>query len=292
MTAVEIDGRSLALSNLEKVLWPDAGFTKGAMVDYYVRVAGALLPHLAGRAMSLRRFPDGVEGVSWYQDECRGAPGWLATEELRGYRYCVVNDLASLVWVANLAAIELHPFLALAAEPDRPTALVLDLDPGPPADVLDCCRVALRIRDLLAELGLASLPKATGSVGLHVHVPLAAGHGFPETKAFARALAGALAAELPDRVVAAQRRSLRPGKVLVDWLQNDPTRSTVAPYSLRGTAWPTVAAPVAWEEVERAVAEGRAELLTFLPQAVLERLEGHGDLFGPALELEQALPSL
>jgi bifunctional non-homologous end joining protein LigD len=206
-------------------------------------------------------------------------------------RLCVVNDLPALVWVVNLATIELHPLLAFGDRPDEPTVVVFDLDPRPPADVADCCRVALRLRDLLADGGLASFPKTSGSVDLHVYVPLNTPCTYEETKPFARALAGFLAAEDPERVTDRMQKTLRDGKVLVDWLQNDPTRSTVAPYSLRGTAWPTVSTPVAWEEVEGAHAARRAELLTFTAESALTRLDERGDLFEPVLELTQTLPS-
>ena len=291
---LELEGRRLTLSNLEKVLWPAAGFTKGQMIDFYIGVAPVLLPHVAGRPLTLRRFPDGVEGVSWYQAQCRGRPDWLPTYTLpdrRGnvHRLCVVDDLPSLVWVANLASIELHPFL-FREEPARPTALVLDLDPGRPADVLACCRVAVRLRELLDRHGLVSFPKTSGSVGLHLYVPLNTPNTFSATKAFARSLARRLAAERPELVVDRPWKSLRAGKVLIDWLQNDGSRSLVAPYSLRGTAWPTVSAPVTWAEVEGALAARRPELLTFEAAAMAERLERLGDLFRPVLELEQRLP--
>ncbi len=290
MTTLEVAGRRLAVTNVDKVLWPVAAFTKGELIDYYVRAAPALLPHLADRHLSLRRFPDGVDGGTWYQNECRGAPSWLRTEVVRDQRFCVVEDLAGLVWVANLAAIELHPFLARVDAPDEPTALLFDLDPGPHADLAACARVALRVRDLLDGAGLAAYPKTSGSVGLHVLVPLAPGHTFAETKAFARTVAGILAAETPELVVSEQRRSLRGSRVLVDWLQNDPTRSLVCAWSLRAAGWPTVATPVGWDEVERCASSGRAELLTFTWDAALDRLDRLGDLHAPVLAGGQRLP--
>lgn len=292
---LEVEGRRVALSNLDKVLWPEAGFTKGEMLDYYTRVASALLPHVRQRPLSLRRFPDGVEAPNWYQNECRGRPQWLPTLDLpkvggAPQRFCLVNDLPALLWVVNLATIELHPFLAYGHRPEEPTAAVFDLDPGQPADVVECCRVALHLRAALDGLGLSSFPKTSGAVGLHVYVPLNTPHRYSETKAFARTLAAFLAQEEPELVVDRQARRLRGGKVLVDWLQNDPTRSTVAAYSLRGTAWPTVSTPVSWDEVGETAATGRGEMLTFTPERVLPRLEAHGDLFAPVLQLEQALP--
>ena len=294
--AVELEGRRLRLTSLDRVLWPEAGFTKGQMIDYYARIAPALLPHVERRPMTLRRFPEGITGPSWYQTTCPpGHPAWIPIQALPGrggavHRFCLLNDVPALVWAANLSSIELHPYLAPGDRPDEPTVLVLDLDPGPPADVVDCCRVAVRLRDLLGALTLASFPKTSGSVGLHVYVPLNTPHTYAETKAFARALAGRLADEDPDGVTDQQKRSLRPGKVLVDWLQNEPRRSTVAPYSLRATGWPTVSTPVRWDEVEQALAARAPELLTFEPEDALERLERHGDLFAPVLTLAQELP--
>jgi bifunctional non-homologous end joining protein LigD len=278
---VRVDGRELALTNLEKVLFPEAGFTKAELIDYYLAVAPVLLPHLAGRPLTLRRFPDGVEGISWHQNECQGEPDWLPVFETRGrggrsLRFCMVDGLPALVWLANHAAVELHPFLWRAERPREPTQLVLDLDPGPPAGLVEAARVALTLRPLLQELGFEPHVKASGSLGLHVQAPL------PEpldTKTLARRLAERLAAEHPEEVVAEMRRPARAGKVFVDWLQNDVTRQTVAPYSLRGLAWPTVALPLRWEEVERAATEGRPELLVFGPRDALERVEREGDLF-------------
>lgn len=283
------------LSSLDKVLWPEAGFTKGQMVDYYRRIAPVLLPHLAERPLVLGRFPRGVDEAGFAQTECRGAPDWLATAPVRlrdgrVRRLCVVTDLRSLLWVVNQNAIELHRLPVRAGRPDEPTEVVLDLDPSPPADLVDCAVVALELRALLAEEGLAAIPKTSGSVGLHVSVPLSRPAAFADAKAFARALAARLATERPEQVADVQRRSSREGKVLVDWLQNEPMRSTVAPYSLRSTPWPTVSTPVEWEELAEAVERRRPELLVFLPEDVLERVERAGDLFGPALELRQPLP--
>jgi len=294
---VEVEGRRLRVSSLEKVLWPTAGYTKGQMLDYYVRVAPVLVPHLAGRPVTLRRLPEGVEEAGWYQNDCPpGRPEWVEVETVewpsgRTWDFCAVDDLPTLVWVANLGTIELHPFLALRTRLERPTSLVLDLDPGPPAGLADCCRIALRLQALLEGAGLAAFPKVSGALGLHVLVPLNDEHTWQETKAFARAVAGVLATESPDEVVDRQQRGLRAGKVLVDWLQNDPTRSTVAPYSLRAEGWPTVSAPVTWEEVQRAAGEGRDELLVFEPEAALDRVDRLGDLFRPVLELRQRLPA-
>jgi bifunctional non-homologous end joining protein LigD len=297
VTTVDVEGRRLALTNLDKVLWPETGATKKELIEYYVRVAPTLLPHLSERPLTIRRFPDGVDGVSWHQNECRGEPDWFGVFETTGVggrplRFCLAEDLASLVWLANQAAIELHPFQWRREAPRRPTAVVFDLDPGAPADLVDCAGVALRLRELLADVGLTAYPKTSGSIGLHLHVPLGRPHDDDDLKTFARAVAETLARREPERVVAEMKRSARPGKVYVDWLQNDAGRQTVAPYSLRGVPWPTVATPVSWEEVERAAAEGRPELLTFHADDVLDRVERHGDVFADVLDAEQALPAV
>jgi bifunctional non-homologous end joining protein LigD len=277
VSSISVEGRRLALTNLDKVLWPETGFTKAQLIEYYVAVAPVLLPHLAGRPLTVRRFPDGVDGISWHQNECQGEPDWFPVFETTGrggrpLRFCTVDGLPALVWLANQAAVELHPFLWRTDRPREPTQIVFDLDPGPPAGLVECARVALALRPLLAELDLEPFVKTTGSLGLHVHAPLSPGL---DTKAVARGLAERLAAERED-VVAEMRRSAREGRVYVDWLQNDPTRQTVAAYSLRGTAIPTVATPVRWEELEE-----RPEQLVFTPEDVLARIERHGDLFAP-----------
>ena len=290
MTDVEVGGRALRLSSLDKVLWPEAGFTKGGLLDYYGKVAAALLPHLAERPVTLARFPDGVDRYGWYQTNCRGRPDWVPTRRIRDQEYCLVNDLPSLLWAANMGTIELHPFLARSDRLEAPDVVVFDLDPGTPAGILECGRVALWLRDALAEEGLASLPKTSGSIGLHVYVPLNSPATYGDTKAFARRLAGVLAERHPDSVVDEMAKRLRGGKVFLDWGQNDAAKSTIAPYSLRAMAWPTVSAPIAWEEVERATAERRSDLLTFGPREVLDRLERLGDPFESVLTLKQTLP--
>ena len=289
-TELELAGRRVRLTNLERVLWPATGFTKGDMVSYYLRAAPWILPHLAGRPLTLWRFPEGVDGPSWWQNECRGSPPWLATAVVRGQRFCLVDDSPSLAWVANLGTVELHPFLARADAPETPTALAFDLDPGPPAGLLEAVEVALRVREALAQHGLASYPKTSGGTGIHVFAPLEGPSRFAETKAFARSLARELAAERQELVTDRSRRAVRVGRVLVDWLQNDATRSTAAPYSLRATAVPSVSTPLAWDELAAALAAGRPELLRFGPAAVLDRLMRLGDLFAPVLAGGQALP--
>jgi bifunctional non-homologous end joining protein LigD len=278
---VEVEGRQLALTNLDKVLWPEAGFTKAQLIEYYVAVAPVLLPHIERRPLTLRRFPNGVDGTWWHQNECQGEPDWFPVFETGGrggrrLRFCAVDGLASLVWLANQAAIELHPFSWRVEAPREPTQVVFDLDPGPPAGLVEAARVALLLRPLLEELDLDPHAKTSGSLGLHVHAQLAAPL---DTKALAREVAERLAEERPEEVTAEMKRSTRRGRVFVDWLQNDVSRQTVAPYSLRGVAYPTVATPVRWDEVERAAAEGRPEALVFGPAEVFERIERNGDLF-------------
>lgn len=287
---VEVDGRTVLLANPDKLLYPAAGFAKRHLVDYYLAVAPALLPHVAGRPVTLARFPDGVDAPGWYQTNCPpGRPEWLRVAEVRGargqtLRYCVVDDRAALAWTANAAAIELHPLLATVEAPDRARALVLDLDPTPPAGLAACARVALRLRDRLAAAGLAAFPKVSGGRGLHLHAPLGGSTPFAATKAFARALARALAADDPAGVTDRMPLAERAGKVLVDWRQNDPNRSLIAPWSLRAASVPLVAAPLAWEEVEAAAASGVAALLRIGPAEALARLARMGDLLAPVLE--------
>jgi bifunctional non-homologous end joining protein LigD len=281
VTVVDIEGRGLRLTNLDKVLWPATGFTKAELIDYYVSIAPVLLPHLAGRPLTLRRFPDGIGGINWHQNECQGEPAWFPVYETTGrggrpLRFCMVDGLPALVWLANKAVVELHPFLWRVEAPRRPMQIVFDLDPGAPAGLVESARVALALRAALEDLGLTPYVKTSGSLGLHVHAPLPEP---AETKSAARTIAERLAAERPAEIVAEMRRSARPGKVYVDWLQNDPGRQTVAPYSLRGVELPLVATPVRWEEVERAAEKARPELLVFTARDVLERVERDGDLF-------------
>jgi bifunctional non-homologous end joining protein LigD len=278
------------LTNLDRVLWPATGFTKGDLIAYYGAVAPALVPHLRGRALTLARFPDGVEGKGFAQMECRGHPDWMAVLALRlrtgaTRTYCVVDDLDSLLWVANLNAIELHPYMTRAHRPDEPSGVTLDLDPGPGAGLPECCDVALDVRERVDRAGLQAVVKTSGASGLHVFVPVGEGHTFGQTRAVARELAAELVAARPDAVVDDVAPALRPKRVFVDWMQNMPRRSTVAPYSLRAMPRPSVSTPLTWAEVEK-----RPDALSFGPDAVLERLERLGDLYRPALELTQALP--
>ncbi len=280
----------LRLTSPERVVWPEAGFTKGDLLAYYRGVSPVLLPHLADRPVTLARFPEGVERYGWYQTQCRG-PAWIETRRVGTQDYCVLDDLPSLLWAVNAGAVELHPLPSRGERVDEPTGVVFDLDPGPPAGLRECCEVAVTLRERLVATGLVSCVKTSGSLGLHLLVPLNVPATFAATKAFARSLAVDLADALPDRVVWRSERALRQGKVLVDWGQNAATRSLVAPYSLRAMRVPTVATPLTWKEVERVAASRDHEGLVFTPAAALERVERLGDPFRRALELVQRLPA-
>jgi bifunctional non-homologous end joining protein LigD len=296
-TIVTVGGRELALSNLGKVLYPEAGFTKGQVVDYYARIAEVLLPHLRGRPLTMKRYPDGVEGPHFYEKRCpTHRPEWVETARIwseshaEDIDFCVIEDLPTLIWAANLADLELHTSLSLAAAMERPTALVFDLDPGAPADVLDCAQVALWIRGLCERIGLRSYPKTSGSKGLHLHVPLNTDVTYEQTKPFAKAVAETLEAKFGDRVVASMAKRKRGGRVLIDWSQNDRHKTTVSVYSLRAKPRPTVSTPLEWEELEAALAAGEASRLVFDADQVLRRVNERGDLQAPLLSERQRLP--
>ncbi len=286
---IEVDGRRLRLSSRDRLVWREPPVTKGEVLDYYARVAPVLLPHVADRPVTLARFPEGVERYGWYQTNCRPRPDWLATRRVGTQDYCVVSELAALLWAANVGTVELHPLLSRGENVEAPTAAVFDLDPGPPAGLGECARVALLLRDALSAFGLASFPKTSGSIGLHVFVPLNAPATFRESKAFARTLAKELADRHPELAVVTSDRAARTGKVLVDWAQNAATRSLVAPYSLRAMRRPTVSAPLAWEELERALADGSLVRLVFGPAEALDRMDRLGDLFEPVRTRVQRL---
>lgn len=292
---VEVEGRQVRVTNLDRVLWPAVGVTKADLIRYYTDVAAAVLPHLAGHPITLHRFPEGVEGPHFFQTRAPAHPAWVRAVTLRSpndkvFDVVVIDDLAGLVWAANIAAIELHPYLGTAEHFDRPTQVVFDLDPGPPAGLAESCTVALAVRALLDDLGLVSAPKASGGKGVHVHVPVD-GATFAESKAFARAIAGLVADRLPDLVVGAMAKAKRAGRVYVDWGQNDPWKSTVAPWSVRGHVVPTVAVPLRWEDVERAAATGDVSALLVLAPDVPARLERAGDPFGHLGSARQRLPA-
>ena len=289
---VHIAGRTLTLSNLDKVLYPETGFTKAQVVDYYVRIAPTILPHLRGRPLTLVRYPDGVAGKSFFEKRRPpSAPEWVEIGGELGSVLC--DEAATLVWLANLAALELHTHQATVAAPDSPTAVVIDLDPGPPATVLDCARVALDLHKLLDRLDLVATVKTSGSKGLHLSVPIAPASADDEgTKAFALALGRLLADATPDRVTVTMAKEQRHGKVFVDWSQNDRHKTTVAAYSLRARPRPTVSTPVSWDEVVDAESAGDPTRLQFETDAVLDRVAALGDLFAANLGTEQALPKL
>jgi bifunctional non-homologous end joining protein LigD len=293
---VEVEGRRLKLSNLEKVFYPATGFTKGHVIDFYRRIAPALLPHLQDRPLTLKRYPDGVEGQFFYEKQCPSyRPDWIKTVAVQNKReinYCLANDLSTLIWLANLADLELHTSLARAEDVMRPTMMVFDLDPGEPAAILECARVGVALRELFTSLGLDCYPKTSGSKGLQVYVPLNSSVTYDDTKPFAHAIAMLLEKQLPELVVSSMKKSIRGGKVLVDWSQNDDHKTTVCVYSLRARERPTVSTPVRWEEVEETLEAKDPALLTFESDAVLERVERDGDLFAPVLERKQALPAL
>ena len=293
---VEVEGRRLKLSNLDKVFYPSTGFTKGQVIDYYRRAAPVLLPHLRDRPLTLKRYPDGVEGQFFYEKQCPShRPDWIETVAVQNRReihYCLANDLPTLIWLGNLADLELHTSLSRAEDVMRPTMLVFDLDPGEPAGILECGTVGIALRRLFAGLGLECYPKTSGSKGLQVYVPLNGPVTYDDTKPFAHAIAMLLEKQMPELVVSSMKKSIRGGKVLVDWSQNDDHKTTVCVYSLRAREQPTVSAPVRWDEVERAVEKRDAGLLVFDSDAVLARVEREGDLFAPVLEQRQALPEL
>jgi bifunctional non-homologous end joining protein LigD len=298
---VEVDGRELKLTNLDKAMYPKAGFTKGEMVDYYAKAAPALIPHLSGRAVTLRRFPEGSEDLdaAFFEKRCpKHRPKWVKTARVEAgpnagkIDFCVCDGLPTLIWMAQLATIELHPSLSLTRAPKRPTVLAFDLDPGPPADVVDCCRVGLRLRDLFAHFGVESFAKTSGSKGLQVYVPLNGRVSYDVTKPFAKAIAQLLEKQTPDLVVSKMKKVERKGKVFVDWSQNHQRKTTISAYSLRARERPTVSTPVTWDEVAQAADSGSGDSLVFEAGDVLRRIDEHGDLFAPVLELEQELPEL
>jgi bifunctional non-homologous end joining protein LigD len=296
-TAVEIDGKHLTLSNLEKVLYPQAGFTKAQVIDYYVRIAPVLLPHLRDRPLTMKRYPEGVEGELFYQKNCPPhRPSWVTTAPIwsegnnRWMDYCLVQDMATLVWAANLADIELHTSLSLAKEILRPTMTVFDLDPGEPANIVQCCQAGIWVRDVFNHFGLQAFPKTSGSKGLQVYVPLNTPASYDDTKLFAHELARLLEVQHREQIVSDMKKVVRVGKVFVDWSQNDDHKTTVCVYSLRAKQRPTVSTPVTWKEVEQCWEKKDANRLVFESDQVLQRVERMGDLFQPVLTLRQKLP--
>ena len=292
---VDVDGHLVRITTPERVLYPRTGFTKAQMLEYDAAVAPALLPHLADRPASLRRLPEGVEGNTWYQTRCGpNHPDYVTTCVLTvpggaPQDYCVLHDAAGVLWAANRSTIEFHPLLMRTDDVETPTTVVFDLDPGEGVGMLECARVAVVLRDTLEGIGLRSFVKTSGSIGIHVVVPLNTPVTFDETKAFARVVATTMRDAMPELVVDRQARDLRSGRVLVDWLQNDWRRSTVAPYSLRAAIAPSISMPLRWEDVERAIATSSERGLWFSPAKALERLDAVGDVFAEVQTLEQRL---
>jgi bifunctional non-homologous end joining protein LigD len=295
---VEIDGRRLSLSNLDKVLYPEAGFTKGHVIDYYTRVAPAVLAHLRGRPLTLKRYPNGVDAPFFYEKQCPShAPDWVQTTGVDSSRakdgkinFCMANDLPTLVWLANLADLELHTSLALAADYSTPTVIAFDLDPGAPATVVECAEVALELRMVFEHLGMQAFPKTSGSKGMQVYVPLNTPTSYAQTRPFSRGLAELLERRRPTLIVSEMSKAKRTGKVFVDWSQNADFKTTVCVYSLRARPTPTVSTPLTWDEVENVTVSRDPDELVFTSADVLERVAEHGDLFGPVVDLRQELP--
>ena len=298
-TIVEVQGRKLSLTNLDKILYPATGFTKGQVVDYYVRIAPVLVPHLAGRPLTMKRYPGGVDQEYFFEKNApMHRPDWVKTAPVwsegnkRTINYLLANDLPTLVWIANLASIELHPSLSLSTDNAVPTMIVFDLDPGPPANIVQCAQVGLWVREIFDHFGLQSFPKTSGSKGLQIYVPLNTKTTYEQTKAFAHALARLLEHEHPELVVSDMKKAVRTNKVFVDWSQNDQHKTTISVYSLRAREHPTVSTPVTWEEVEQALKKKDAGRLVFEAKDVLARVEKMGDLFEPVQKLKQKLPQL
>src|SRR5271154_6723829 len=298
-TIVDVEGRKLKLSNLEKVLYPVSGFTKGQVVDYYVRIAPVLVPHLAGRALTMKRYPEGVDHEYFFEKNApMHRPDWVKTAPIwsesnhRTIHYILANDLPTLVWIANLASIELHPSLSLASDIATPTMIVFDLDPGPPANIVQCAQVGLWVREIFDHFGLKSFPKTSGSKGMQIYIPLNTKTSYEQTKSFAHAIARLLEQEHPELVVSDMKKAVRANKVFVDWSQNDEHKTTISVYSLRAREHPTVSTPITWEEVEQAPKKKDAGRLVFEAKDVLARVEKMGDLFEPVRSLKQKLPEL
>jgi len=298
-TQLDVGGRRLAIGHLDRVVFPGSATTKAELLDYYARAGGAMLPHLRDRLLHMHRYPEGVGGPHFWQKGCpEHKPPWVPTaavwseDKQADIEYCVANELAAVLWAVNIGSLELHTSLHRRDALHRPTAIAFDLDPGEGVDVLRCAEVALRLREVLAGLGLEAFPKTSGSKGLQVYVPLNGDADYAQTKPVARTLAEFLEREAPDRIVSRMAKALRPGKVLIDWSQNTEHKSMVCVYSVRAKDRPTVSTPVAWDEVERAVDAGDPGALVFTMGDVLERLDERGDLFAPVLTLRQSLPGV
>ncbi len=296
---VEVGGRTLKLTNLDKVLYPSTGFTKGQVIDYYARIAPVLVQHLTNKPLTLKRYPNGVDQEPFFEKNAtKHRPDWVKTAPIwsegnqRNVNYILANDLPTIIWTANLAAIELHPSLSQAQDIECPRTMVFDLDPGPPANIVQCCQVGMWLRAIFEHFSLEIFAKTSGSKGLQIYVPLNTKTSYDETKPFAHALARLLENEHRDLVVSDMKKSVRTGKIFVDWSQNDQHKTTISVYSLRARERPTVSTPVTWGEVERALKKKDPSLLVFESQQVLQRVEKMGDLFASVLKLKQKLPKL
>ncbi len=291
---ISVGGKVLKVSNFDKVLYPDAGFTKGAVIDYYTRIAPVMLPHLEGRPITLKRYPNGVNESFFYEKNSpKHRPEWIRTIPIpsskRVIEYTAIDNTPGLVWLANLAAIELHPLLSREEDLSRPTKVTFDLDPGAPATIIECCQIAIELRALLKQLNLECFPKTSGSKGMQVDVPLNSDAIFDESKQFAHVIAQLMEKRMPKQVVSKMEKALRGGKIFIDWSQNDDSKTTVSVYSLRAKSQPTVSTPVTWDEVDRGAA---GEELLFTASEVLDRMTSFGDLHAPVETLQQALPDL
>jgi bifunctional non-homologous end joining protein LigD len=292
-----VEKRTLAVSNLDKVLYPKDGFTKGELINYYIQIAPVLLPHLKDRPLTMKRYPNGVEGEFFYEKNCPShRPSWVQTAKVwsegnqREMNYCLAQDLPTLVWAANLADIELHTSLSRKRDVMRPTMMVFDLDPGAPADIVQCCQVGLWLRDILAGMKLKSWAKTSGSKGLQVYVPLNTAVTYEQTKEVSHSIAEHLEREHPKMVVSKMAKALRKGKIFVDWSQNDEHKTTICVYSLRARDRPTASTPVTWEEVEATVKKKNGKRLVFRCDQTLARVDKMGDLFEQVATLKQKLP--
>lgn len=298
-TVVDIEGKHLTLTNLDKVLYPATGFTKGQVIDYCARIAPVLLPHLKDKPLTMKRYPGGVNEEFFFEKNApKHRPDWVKTAPIWSYgnkrnvNYILCNNLATLVWIANLASLELHPSLSLAKDIKCPTMIVFDLDPGPPANIVHCAQVAMWLRTIFEHFGLESFPKTSGSKGLQIYVPLHTPTSYEETKPFAHALARLLEEEHPELVVSDMKKAIRTGKVLVDWSQNDEHKTTISVYSLRARERQTVSTPLKWQEVEALLKKKDPTSVVFEAAQVLERVAHMGDLFEPVLTIKQKLPKL
>jgi bifunctional non-homologous end joining protein LigD len=295
---VKFGNRDLTLSNLEKVFYPKAHFTKAHVLDYYQKISPVMLPHLRGRMLTLKRYPEGVEGEFFYEKRCPSyRPSWMKTKTIQSKRaekepipYCQMEDLAGMVWVVNLASLEFHILLSTEKNPKRPTVMVFDLDPGAPADFSDCCRAALKIKKVFQRLNLEVFAKTSGGKGLHLYVPLNNTVTFDHTKSFAHSLAGFFEKHYPDEMTSQMKKNLRGGKVFIDWSQNDEHKTTVCVYSLRARERPTVSTPLKWTEVA-VYSKKKNGNLAFETEDVIKRVKKYGDLFAPVLTLKQKLPA-